>query len=391
MIRKIIFVTYQPITKVFIKNFFLTELIDNGGFEIEYWDLSEVFFPGILTAEFDCPYVIKINSLNGVEAEIKKQSTESTLFMIIITYEARVMQLFKLLTKYKCFTAFFARGAVPMPHLAFSTNALISKIRKLFNARLLYLFLINKIALAYKKYGLVKPYDIIFNSGKLGIYTVGVGSQIDNDKSKLININSFDYERYHQTRNSTRVTHSKYAVFLDDYLPHHPDFSILGIKTVTVDTYYKQLNALFKFIEERYDLKVIIAAHPKADNYKKENPFQGRGVYFDQTAELTRHCEFAISHCSTSLNFAVLNEKPIIFIYNDEIKNTMPHFYQTINYCAQTLDSSLVNFTVINKNLAALKEINILKYFDYKYQYLTSRESENTLSFDIVNNTISKI
>jgi hypothetical protein len=39
---------------------------------------------------------------------------------------------------------------------------------------------------------------------------------------------------------------------------------------------------------------------------------------------LTKDAEFVLSHNSSSLNFAVLNLKPIILLYNDSIKKIMP-------------------------------------------------------------------
>ena len=89
----------------------------------------------------------------------------------------------------------------------------------------------------------------------------------------MYNINYFDYDDFLSTKFSQRIIPEKYCVFHDEYLPHHPDFSMLGINTVDEKLYYKDLNIFFNLIEETYKVKVVIAAHPKAEKYKSFNLF----------------------------------------------------------------------------------------------------------------------
>ena len=104
-------------------------------------------------------------------------------------------------------------------------------------------------------------------------------------------------------------------MFLDDNIVFDRDYIILKRKTVQSSTYYNELNKYFDLIENKFELKVVIAAHPKS-NYNKDF-FCGREVYQNKTHELAKDCEFAIAHYSTSVAFPVLYKKPINFIYTN--------------------------------------------------------------------------
>ena len=59
-----------------------------------------------------------------------------------------------------------------------------------------------KILYVLKKLSFVKHYDYVFCSGKNGIVTIGVGYNIDNLNSKLVQINSFDYDKFIENKSN---------------------------------------------------------------------------------------------------------------------------------------------------------------------------------------------
>lgn len=137
-------------------------------------------------------------------------------------------------------------------------------------------------------------------------------------KTKIFQTCSYDYML--SKKKYKRLLNSKYAVFLDEYIVHHPDFKILKWKVEQEKIYYEELNNLFHFIEDELNLKVIIASHPRADIEFNKKKLQGFDIHKGNTAQLVKYSEICITHASTSINFAVIFNKPILFITTNRMK-----------------------------------------------------------------------
>lgn len=391
MIKKIIYINFQSLTEKTQDDFYLLSALEQG-FKVEYWDVSNIYFPEITFPQIKASFIVYFNCFNDFENKIAYQSKEQTLFIPMISFHSRVSKIFFLLSKYNCRTALFARGMLPNPFLLYSVKSLLTKIRYAFNPKLLIAYLENRIYSWRKKMGFLKPYDLIFNESKFGIYTLcGIGYEIKKKRSVIVNVNSFDYDRYIATQNTNKIIEEKYCVFFDDYVPFHLDFAILEIKTVDPDNYYNSLNNFFKVVESKFNIEVVIAAHPKAEKYITENPFENRKIFFNKTAELTKFAEFTLVHASTAVSFAVLNRKPIIFLYSNPIKSIMPELDYYISNFSKTLGCPLINTDNYSLNEINIEAIDQSKYLDYKYKYLTSKESEGRKSSDIFIEAISQL
>lgn len=386
--KKLVYIHWLPLTDKLRDDFYITQA-ETAGYAVEYWDLSHMYFPNILQNDLSTSYVSKINNFSELEQRIASQQNEQTLYVLMISYEGRTLDLFSLLTKHKCRTAVFARGAVPLP--ARSAQSLLLKACRAIDPAFLITFLKNQYARLQKRCGAIKYYDFVFNAGELGFQAIGYGNQIDRSNSRIIDINSFDFDRFVQSRGHVESPKEEYVVFLDEYLPYHPDFQMLGVATVKPDEYYRSLNRFFDAVESKFDVKIVIAAHPKASLYKSQNPFDGRNIFFDKTAELTRFSKFVLAHCSTAISFAVLNQKPIFFIYNDLLKLKMPSYHHLISHFAKTLASDLINTDKFSIDAVNVNPIDQSKYLDYKYKYLTSRSCENKTSSEIFIHEISAL
>lgn len=390
MINKVVYIGYQPLTEKVMEGFYFQNVIDKE-IAIEYWDLSDIYFPNILKDQSEESFIIKINAFSQLETLLKGQEIENTMFISIITFEYRVLRLYRILSKYKCKTSFFARGALPSFSKDGSVKKMFVKIKKLFNFKLLLLYLGNKYAGFLKKSGVVYPYEVVFQAGDAGISAIGSGSEVEKAKSDIVDINSFDFDKFQENINICRMIDNKYCVYLDEYLPYHPDFKMFKIDTVNPAVFFEKLNAFFDLIEEKYNIEIVIAAHPKAQKYKKENPFNNRKIFFNKSAELTKHSEFVIIHCSTSVSFAVLNSKPIISLTSNDLKSVMPAYNIIIEKFSDALDTCLIDVDNVKKEENFVNYINDAKYDNFKYKYLTSKESENYLSSEIFINTLLKL
>ena len=132
--------------------------------------------------------------------------------------------------------------------------------------------------------------------------------------TKIKHIHSLDYDKYLQVRvDKERLIQEKYCVFIDQYLPYHPDGVGIG-DVVDPVRYYAELEGLFTTIEKETGLKVVIATHPRGD-YTLHNDVLNKYEKFRfKTAELIRDAEFVIAQFSTSICYATIFWKPILLV-----------------------------------------------------------------------------
>lgn len=386
--KKVIYISYQPITLKFYSDYYVGNFIEEG-FDVEYWDISKLYFPEIsFEISFDFIGAMKILSFTELKELLTKVDLKSAIFITNITYEFKVWRLFLLLSYFNCTLVAFGRGMYPSPKK--NKNSKIKEIISSFDLKRMITGAKNKAAAMLKHFNIIKPYNLIFISGSEGYHTLGFGNYYDLSSAKVINVNYFDYDKFLASTNGTPLIDKEYCVFLDEYLPYHPDISITGIKTVSAENYYPRLNEFFDLIESAYNINVIIAAHPKAQKYKSENLFNGRQIFFNKTCELVRDSMFVMTHHSTSISFPILFKKPIFFISSQEQKIKMPQLYELTFHLSNVLNSSVIHFDTYQGEDIALN-VDIEKYEDYKYKYLTSKESEERQSSEIFIEAILQI
>ena len=140
------------------------------------------------------------------------------------------------------------------------------------------------------------------------------------EKTKIMKTCSYDFVLSKLVKK--RILDYKYIVFLDEYIINHPDFKILNKKIDKEKLYYQELNNFFNFIEKFFKFKVVIASHPRADLEYNKIKFPKHNVFIGNTPQLMKYSEGCITHASTSVNFAVIFEKPILFITTNRMKRT---------------------------------------------------------------------
>ncbi len=178
-----------------------------------------------------------------------------------------------------------------------------------------------------------------------------------------------------------RLVSGRYAVYLDEFMPFHPDLSILGIRRrIDPERYYSTLNAFFSRLERRHGVEIVIAAHPKSSY--PANPFGGRKIFRGAARPLVRDCEFALTTFSNSLGYAVLANRPLIFFSSHD---------NTVRKPSQRLDlypaiyAGALGRKVANLDHPAAADLEIPSvdarlYDDYRHRYIVSRGAEGRVS-----------
>jgi hypothetical protein len=374
MKRKVIYVSYMRLSEKVARDWYIDFLMAKG-VAVEYWDLVPLLFGGEVCASKQTDYLRTPRTYQEIHTLLQFPENTGALYMMLISYEGRTADVYRLFSQHACRTWFIAWGALPVnseSRVLLTLRRAVSKPAKFAQA-----FYYKIKAIAYRKLKLVKPYDVVFAAGRALLASKHYAN-------KVVPINLVDYDHYVRVLSEkTRPAAGSFAIFLDIYLPHQTDLAIVGELSVDPQEYYASLNRFFGFLEEKYKFRVVIAAHPKA-TYGAET-FQGREIYQGLTPELVRDAKFVISHHSTSISYAVLNAKPIIFVYTDAmVKAYRATIVSFINDFAGYLDAAVYNIDKITGHeQIEIRKVDQTRYENYKYDFLTSPESEQLTTQEI--------
>lgn len=183
-------------------------------------------------------------------------------------------------------------------------------------------------------------------------------------RTREIIIHALNFEDCISNEEKEGFIEQKYAVFLDQYMPFHPDHLELGIK-IDPKQYYSELNKLFEKIETMLDLEVIIAAHPKADYEKYRDVFGQRKKIKFKTVPLIENAEMVIANFSTAIAYVPFYKKRLL-ICDSNCLNKYKYFSRRVAYWSKELDIEPVNLSdkiddaTLNQCLS--EEINLDAY-----------------------------
>lgn len=381
---KVVYIRYIPLTRKIYEDFYMQEVKANV-IDIEYWDVSAIFYSSNFGQEdssnlMKTIYFDKYESFEMAISSLKE--CKRTLFISLMTFEKRIVPLFSILTKYNCTVAGFGRNMLPVAS-GTSRISFVNRLKRFTYSKLVD-YLSNRLMLLNIRSGKLKTYDIAFLAGSEGYKALGCIPFSSIQRMRKISINSTDYDIYLTQKKEMPIIDIdyEYILFLDEYLPFHPDWFLLGTNMISAERYYKQLNRYFEKVESTFGKPIIIAAHPKALNYKENNYFNGRKVYFGITSQLTKNADFVIAHMSTSISYSILCGKRLHFITSQDIKDKLYTSHSCIISFARYLSC---NYQYFDKEeaITIVEKLPISSYMKYKNDFLTSDITQNIESKDI--------
>jgi hypothetical protein len=321
-INKIVILTDYPYNQQYAE-YFGVELLRNHGLEVEIWDISAYLFEKFRKDLLpDVPEEFKGLRLFTQKDEIEQaiSSLDPRCFInCFIGYGFTTFFIFRAISKQHINYCVLGMVSFPSPYPPETSfikrfGSMLKKINKIPLD-----YFINRILLDYYFHFGISPASVLLLNGEKSaevppMYPV-------NQKTTRLWTHSFDYDVYLKNPSELFSADIGTGVFLDDYLPLHPDFLYTGVKfPISADEYYQKICIFFDLLEKRMHTKVLIAAHPKSKYENGPDYFCGRTAIKGKTALMIRESAFAIAHMSTSINFAVLYHKPIIFVTMDKIE-----------------------------------------------------------------------
>ena len=364
---KLVFISHEPLTKYLYHLFYMDEIL-KAGFEISYWDCSEIVWKGLsLPDTLTKNFIRKIESINEFAWYISQENIDNTIFSVELDKNVESLPIFKILSQKSCCMVrfkLFENCVLP--------TTLEDIFRSIKNGRIL-IDVKNRIANLLRNKELnrlylnndIKQYDVVFSPTQSG----------------TVYINHPDYDSC-LTKRIPKTIHEDYIVYLDNYFPCHPDI-IKNNPNIFIDTdrHYDELNALFCQIEAKFNSKIIIAAHPKAD-YKK-NEFQGREIIKYKTQELVCNASLVLLHSSNAIAFAIAYNKPFMFIstsqYNLAVKE-----YNRMKRLSSYFKAPIIRLPYANGQLKRWERVPKTLCEKYKYMFLTKPSIENIPNIDII-------
>ncbi len=201
-------------------------------------------------------------------------------------------------------------------------------------------------------------------------------------KTEILWLHQLDYDNYLREIALPYAVENK-AVYLDTNMLHQLDALALNIRREgNVEVFYSNLNKLFDLIENDLDLSVEIAAHPRSTYNDKNNPFGKRPIYKFETARAVKESKLVIADQSTSVNYAVLFNKPIIFVISNEMRKDVKN---SVYAFANSLGKNIINIDNIEPiDWDTELKINQECYITYRNNYIKTDKSPNLPFWQIV-------
>jgi len=322
MIKRIIFLVKHRFNRRDYRRFGI-ELLEQNGFGVEVWQLANILAPKsdrgyASTDQMNWPGYKTFNSKQELLSKLKGLGPDTFIvFISLIRYNLTTYPIFKAISDTGARYALSVTNAVPLAEkrakrILYNFER-FQKItwRKSIN------YLNNTLSRIPLRWMGVKPSNFLFAGGERSIKHCMSGP-IDRS-TKILWAHSMDYDQYLEEKRK-HFSGQPIAVFLDEYVPFHPDYKYCGTKApISADKYYPMLNKLFKLVEDRLKLKVIIAAHPHSRYEDHPDCFEGRKWFRRETVRLVKESKLVLAHSSTALNFANLFHKPVIFLTSSEL------------------------------------------------------------------------
>ncbi len=286
--------------------------------------------------------------------------------------------------------ATISAGAIPSPDKG-RVNYYIKKIFTVRGCKVIFKRI--DMILAQSSLASSKLYiDWFFYGGRASIQRA---PQIMKLAKRVKSLHALDYDLY-LTGDSKRVINGKYILFLDQYIPHHPDILLLkGENTASlkqITQYYNELNTFLTFLEELYQCEVVVAAHPRSDYVDKDRRHFGRRVIHKSTAALVRDTQLCVTFNSTAVNFAVIYQKPILLMHSQLIDKLVgiSYGYKMSVKLSSELGQKLIRIDSDFSSDFVRPSVSSVHYHNYKKNYIKEEGTSETFFWNAVLKAVSE-
>jgi hypothetical protein len=384
-VKKIIFITPQPLNERNLNRFHLLLFVKNG-WKVNYWNVQNIFYQNEfhnLYAEYKIPKINNLKFTNIASLFREIFFTENSFYVDFLDNSFLSFILRKILY-FKNNKRILIDSANYPAHDIRNLNLklLLKKLKFFFfikSIKILILIITRKIMLKFLNTNIF----IHLVSGKLS----RIRSEKLYGKGLQLKSHSFDYNIYLQ--NISKKKYLDKIVFIDQDWPLPFELAIRGGKKfVTLDNYWKSLNLFFDYLENKFNKEVIIARHPRAN---KNINISDKKILYNFTDQLIKNSFLNITHTSNAIQFALLYKKPLLIISTNELEqNQDTAAYSDILALSKSLNKNILNIDRFSEP-QLLKEMNVNDqiYDEYINNYIKESGSKNLNTFFYLRNYLN--
>lgn len=356
------------------------------GYNVKFLELSRFLKRKILPndiAEDIRDYIIKFESRKELDYFLKKQKAD-TLIVTTVPFVSSSAWMYYYMFKNNIPYVLEEHASIP----SFHNETKLSKKKK---------DLLHQFKTINCKKIISKPFETFYFLKALVLLKPAhchISSKV-NTKTIFKRLSKKYTKRYYAASPDYKVAkklkavedvNGNYAVFIDQYFYHHPDFKTKRIThSFSADEYYNEINQFLKDFEGATGLNIIIAAHPRRQFEHAEDFNSDFNVYYNKTASLIKNAKIVLLHFSTAISYATIFNKPVLLIDSDLFENSNIRKYIDnfkVLFGSNILNISHLNNTTWVKN--ELFEISLMKYKEFIKNYLKHPKSSNHSSSDII-------
>jgi hypothetical protein len=380
MITKVIFFTQVPFTPNDYERLGI-DLIEQNGFEVEVWDLSTFLYPEVYRlaeAHNSMSHAKCRRFATQREAQAAIAKLPRSCFVVcVVNYRYQTYTIYRALSKARLAYAVTATNTLPTIQVTRRPADIFAKLKQSSVSMLL------NAAFARTPYRLlgVRPATVAIVGGEQSF----VRNYPIASTTRMLWTHNWDYDTYLIEQDKPTQPDANRGVFLDEYLPFHPD--LLYIVRIDLPTspadYFASVRRFFDRVESQYGVQVTVAAHPKSNYEALPDYFGGRPVVKGQTASLVRNSRFVITHMSTAVDFAVLFNKPLLFVTTAGLQRS-PWFGRAIDTMATWLGKTPIDMDDPRTDWEHELTIDQAAYTRYRQAFIKKSDSPDKPGWQIV-------
>ncbi len=320
---KFLFVIKRPLSHFDFARFGFAYL-SGAGHSISVLDVSEVFHPGLDNRASDLsahPAISRYLVADSEALDGCSSSVSGADIVVLMTHSVHVTQgdyrLLKLCRSAGAPYMFLQPGLYPGWNFRRVRRSLAERVVD-FSKRLRTFSPASSLWSRLPRVAKLPAARFVVRSG---LENDSIVDPLIGPETALIPGHSHDYDRYLRCKAHADEPLDQ-AVFLDQYLPYHPDAKAVRVSGhVDPIIYYARLRDLFTRVEQALGIPVVISAHPRADYSDKLGVFGNRDLHTGRTDELIARSRFVIGHISTALGLAVAMRRPIMLVASKDVLN----------------------------------------------------------------------
>ena len=383
-VKKVIYFLEEYFNERDLHRFGIDTMIQNG-FDTEVWEFTKLIAPDayISSSPPDPVKWDKHRPFDDMKTAMEAiEGIDSSTFIIsMVHYTYPSLPIFRMLSKRRI------PFSVSLFALPVSSGARELWMRRLKKLTLKRVFDKSFRMVPFTYFG-VKPARIVFAPAEKYLLA---NYYAMNKESEFLWVHSYDYDTYLSVKDLPAAEDQRTGIFLDEYLPFHTDYLYLDLPVkVSADEYYPAVRSFFDHIEKNFQVRIIVAAHPRSHYDEHTDYYGGREMVRGRTAEMVKKAGFVLLHNSTAINYAVLFRKPLIFFTTDRVNASVVED-PTIEWLASFFGKKAHNLDrEVSVNFDEEMRIDEETYSRYKSYYIKKDGTEELPYWQIVANRLKK-